>query len=214
MVDPFQDYLTTIRIRETAKKIYERCLEHGRSKDICDKTAHEFVESDTDIFFIEAIKELIKGERMGRIDKKYMEILTEVAAYNGMEIPKQVGYILYAFLKKGGETAMKKVLQPIFEQLEEAYKYLKSKDYRSLDIVLDNAKRQISELYNLLYPPYESSSDVFKKLEHTKIASNQRDIIVETIMQKIAEYNRSPSLEDLLQIARQTVNKEKSKYYR
>jgi len=203
MVSSFDYYLM-------AKRIYERCREYGHPESVCDKISHEFIEGYTDVPFSDVIEEIIEEVRMGRIDKKYIDILTNIAAYDGIEIPHKVTYILYAFRKRKGKEGMKKVLPYIFEPLEKIYKHLKSGDYKNLDEVLNNAKRQISELRNLVYPPSKSIYDIYEW-------SNQADTVVEAIMQKITEsekLNKPTSLEGLLQATRQAIEREKSKHYR
>jgi len=203
MVSSFDYYLM-------AKRIYEKCREYGHPESVCNEISREFIRSDTDIPFSDVMEELIEEVRMGRIDKKYIDILTDIAAYNGIEIPHKVTYILYAFRKRKGKDGMKRVLPYIFEPLEKVYKHLKSGDYKNLDTALNNIKRQISELRNLIYPPGKSIYDI-------REWSNQADTVVETIMQKITEsekLNKPTSLEELLQAARQAIEREKSKHYR
>ncbi|RDD52168.1 hypothetical protein BA065_03110 [Nanoarchaeota archaeon NZ13-N] len=180
----------TKRYYNIAKDIEKRCLDHKQPPSICRNRVFELAKRYDDSLDI-----ILNGNELDYYQK---DILKEMIAYDGLEIPRRVIDILRIFYIFGKEDYQEKIASSIFQPLKDVYLYLKTKDYDNANEALNYAKRQLSTFHDYLFSlPY-----------------NLREKAIKTIIQKIESSDRPFYPDELIETAEQAIKHPRFRWYR
>jgi len=174
-----------------AKDIEKRCLDHKQPSSICRNRIIELAKR----YVGDSLDTILNGNEL---DYHQRDILKEIIAYDGLEIPRRAINILKTFYTYGGRDYQEKIAPSIFQPLKDVYFYLKTKDYNNANEALNYAKRQLFTFYDYLSSlPYILKGKVIK-----------------TIVQKIESSDRPFYPDELIEVAEQAIKESRFRWYR